>query len=273
MDYAQPAVLKKLARQVERVLIVDPNVNSARLLGDLMKDLGSRSVAVCATIPDALAVAKDSVPQIIFVEYAALNFDGLALVRTIRRSELRVRQVPVVVATAEATAQSIKASRDAGVHEFLRKPFTIKDLYRRVEAVTLKSRDWIEAVGYVGPDRRRFNSGDYSGTLKRENDQPPSSPQVRIGQALKIMKSAIEALESDPFQASRSLQAQASDLQVLAMEIQDFKLAQSAVALQQYLTLATKSGGLTRKTLELCTKSLLSYMDEQPKTDRAGAAA
>jgi CheY-like chemotaxis protein len=269
----QPAALKRLARQVERVLIVDPNVNSARLLGDIMKDLGSISVALCAAVPEALMLVKDNLPQIIFVEYAAMNFDGLALVRTIRRSELLSRQVPIVVTTAEATAQSIKASRDAGVHEFLRKPFTIKDLYRRVEAVTLKSRDWIEAVGYVGPDRRRFNSGDYSGKLRRENDQPSASPRARIGQALKIIKSAVEALESDPFQAARSLQAQASDLQVLGMEIQDFKLAQAAGALHQYLALAAKGGGLNRKTLDLCTKGLLSYLDEQPKVARSGTAA
>ena len=38
----------------------------------------------------------------------------------------------------------------------MRKPFTIGDLERRLEAVTLKPRDWVEAVQYVGPDRRRF---------------------------------------------------------------------------------------------------------------------
>src|SRR5215217_8938999 len=60
---------------------------------------------------------------------------------------------------------------DAGVHEFLRKPFTSGDLLKRVENVALKPRTWIEAVGYVGPDRRRFNSGEYSGPTKRKSDR------------------------------------------------------------------------------------------------------
>ena len=44
------------------------------------------------------------------------------------------------------------------------------DLFRRVENVTCKSRPWIEAVMYVGPDRRRFNSGEFAGAKKRRSD-------------------------------------------------------------------------------------------------------
>ena len=80
------------------------------------------------------------------------------------------------------------------MHEFLRKPFTIKDLLRRLEAVTLRQRDWVEAVGYVGPDRRRFNSGDYSGALKRRSDAQATPDSERMAQALKILRSAIAAV-------------------------------------------------------------------------------
>ena len=67
---------------------------------------------------------------------------------------------------------SIKGARDAGAHEFLRKPYTIKDLFKRVENVILKPRDWIEAQMYVGPDRRRFNSESYTGARKRKAETP-----------------------------------------------------------------------------------------------------
>nr|6SFT_A Chain A, Two-component receiver protein CleD [Caulobacter vibrioides NA1000] len=33
-----------------------------------------------------------------------------------------------------------------------------------------KPREWVEAVAYVGPDRRRFNSADYKGPRKRKAD-------------------------------------------------------------------------------------------------------
>jgi hypothetical protein len=52
---------------------------------------------------------------------------------------------------ARPPAGAILAARDAGVHEFLRKPYSMKDLVRRLEAVTLRDRDWVEGVGYIGP--------------------------------------------------------------------------------------------------------------------------
>ena len=44
------------------------------------------------------------------------------------------RQAPVITVTGAATAGAILAARDAGVHEFLRKPYSMKDLVRRLEA-------------------------------------------------------------------------------------------------------------------------------------------
>ena len=79
---------------------------------------------------------------------------------------------PVILYTADATVDTIKGARDAGAHEFLRKPYTIKDLFRRVENVVFKPRDWIEAQMYVGPDRRRFNSESYAGARKRQAEKP-----------------------------------------------------------------------------------------------------
>ncbi len=88
----------------------------------------------------------------------------------LRRSTLDCRQAPIIVLSAEATAAAIKAARDAGAHEFLCKPFTAGALFKRVENVILKPRPWIEAKMYVGPDRRRFNSGEFEGDKKRRAD-------------------------------------------------------------------------------------------------------
>jgi hypothetical protein len=83
--------------------------------------------------------------------------------------------------TAEATPSSIGGARNSGVHEFLRKPYTAGDLFRRVENVVLKPRDWIEAQMYVGPDRRRFNSEDYGGSKKRRADAAKAAEMAQAG--------------------------------------------------------------------------------------------
>ena len=170
MFNANAKALARLAPLVQRVLIVDPNMASARLLADLMKEMGTRQAFFAGNMARAIGMVGDTDPQIIFTEFAGADFDGLEFTRTVRRSNMLARRNPIVMITAEATAASIIGARNAGVHEYLRKPFTAGDLFRRVENVLIKPRDWIEAQMYVGPDRRRFNAGEFAGAKKRKAD-------------------------------------------------------------------------------------------------------
>jgi CheY-like chemotaxis protein len=168
---ANPKTLARLAPRLQRVLIVDPNAASARLLADLAKEMGAREIHFAPTQPRALALVRDLDPQMIFTEFSGPELDGVEFTRSVRRSSFAARKCPIIMVTAEATAASIIGARNAGVHEFLRKPYTAGDLFRRMENVITKPRDWIEAQMYVGPDRRRFNSGEFAGTRKRRADQ------------------------------------------------------------------------------------------------------
>src|SRR6202007_42283 len=142
----------------------------ARLLADLMRGAGAREALFEPDERRALDLAETTGPSIIFVERSGPRLDGESFTRRLRRSDFACRRAPVIMVTADATLNTIMGARDSGVHEFLRQPFTATDLIRRVELVISKPRDWIEAVQYVGPDRRRFNSGEYSGRRKRRSD-------------------------------------------------------------------------------------------------------
>ena len=259
MSNPDPRAQRLIASQLQRVLIVDPSAAGARLLADLLKQQGAKYVHVEATGKGALEACPAIQPQMIFTELSGARLDGLAFVRALRLSSFACRKAPVTVVTADATAATITASRDAGVHEFLRKPFTMKDLMRRVEAVTLKSRPWVEAVHYVGPDRRRFNSGDYQGMRKRQSDTSTPTYADRIGQALKILRSAIDAIETDPTQALRAMLVQAADLHTVATEMNDTLLAAAIATLQATLKEAAVSGKLSRAALEAGAASLWSF--------------
>lgn len=227
MFTADRRVIAKLEPTVRRVLIVDPNAHAAKLLIDLMKALGTRDAIAEADERRALAAALEFDPGLIFIESAGPRLDGESFARAIRRSGANCRRAPIIMVTAEATASSIKGARDAGVHEFLRKPFTAADLFKRVENVALKPRNWVEAVGYVGPDRRRFNSGEYAGLQKRRSDRPASATAARAAekdQAMRILKSALDQFDSDPMQAVRAIRQQAETLRALALQVGDMKL-------------------------------------------------
>jgi DNA-binding response OmpR family regulator len=259
----------KLARLLEpfleRILLVEPNQASARMLSELLKGAGARQIYVEPTGAHALNACKLLDPQVVFTEVGGPSHEGLDFVCRLRRGDLACRQAAVIVVTAEATASTIVAARNAGVHEFLRKPFTMRDLTRRLEAAVLHSRDWIEAVGYVGPDRRRFNSADYQGPRKRRSDQVPASPAGRLDQTLKITKSAIAALETDPAQALRSLQVQAAELKALAAALADAKLAAAAGKLQTALSRASAGqAGLSRPAIEAAAEDLWQFLRADP---------
>lgn len=170
MFSADARTIQRVAAQIQRVVVVDPTPGSAKMLGELMKEMGSREIRLFSHGERAMECLADYPAQLILTEFSGDDVDGLDLTQRLRRSTMPSRQAPVIMVTAEATAASIIGARNAGVHEFLRKPYTAGDLFRRVENVALKPRPWIEAVMYVGPDRRRFNSGEFAGSKKRRSD-------------------------------------------------------------------------------------------------------
>ena len=221
-----------------------------------MRGAGAREVLFESEERHALGLADTANPSIIFVERSGPKLDGETFTRRLRRSDFACRQAPVVMVTADATANTIKGARDAGVHEFLRKPFTSGDLVRRLEAVTLKPRDWIEAVQYVGPDRRRFNSAEYAGQRKRSSDRAQSPAEVRaqaLDRAVRILKSAIAQYDTDPVQARRALAQQAITLKQAAAQANTPDLAMAVTTLELALgqstpTRATLAGPVKRVT-------------------------
>ncbi|WP_374573415.1 two-component system response regulator [Phenylobacterium sp.] len=267
-------LIRKMAPQLQRVLIIDPQPAGARLLADLMRTLVRSQVWIAPSGRKALAMIHEVDAQIIFVELAGVDTDGVEFTRRLRRSDALCRQAPVVIMTAEATAQAIRAARDAGVSEFMRKPFTTKDLLRRLEAVTLHPRDWIEAVEYIGPDRRRFNSGDYKGPRKRKSDARQTPDAERISQALKILKSAAAAAASDPTQALRAMLAQAADLDRAARTVGDGNLANAVAVLQRYLNaVVDKTAPFTREEAERRVAPLLLFLPAETSAKAKTAAA
>ena len=268
MFAADARTLQKIEPVVRRVLVVDPNVATAKLLIDIMKGLGARDVVMEQDEKTALEVARDLEPGIVFTERSGPRLDGESFVRRLRRSNMACRRAPVIMVTSEATATTILGARDSGVHEFLRKPFTSGDLFKRVENVALKPRDWVEAVGYVGPDRRRFNSGEYAGPSKRGSDKPKSAAGAALAvkdQAMRILAAALNQFDTDPMQATRAIREQTGVLKALAMKVSDARLAVAAAGLDSALA----SGPATRVALAGPIQAVLSLHQIEPLA-RAG---
>jgi CheY-like chemotaxis protein len=261
-------IVHRLSPLLRRVMVVDPVEASAKATGELLFAVGRPDVWTAAGDAKALKLAAKVDPALIVCELDGEKTDGVAFARALRRSDLACRRAPVILVGRQAPAASVLGARDAGVDEFLPRPFTAKDLLRRLEAVLLQPRDWVEAMDYVGPDRRRFNSGDFTGAPKRREDLPGTPQGVRIAQALKILRAALSALETDPGQARRAMLAQAETLHGAAADLADSGMASASADLHRYLRDA--AAGLDRRETERWAGALLAYM---PRDGEGRAAA
>ena len=228
----------RLAANLQRALVVDPHPPAARAVAELLQELTGCQIWTARDEALALPLAGQITPHLILAARRP-QFDGAALIRTLRRSDAACRQAPAIVYGPDATAAALVASRDAGAHEFVRLPVTRSALGRHLESAVLRPREWVEGISYVGPDRRRFNCGDYDGALRRRIEHAATREEARIVQAIRIVRAALAAMESDPQQALRAMRAQAETLRAIAETRDEPALRTQAEALTRKLATAS----------------------------------
>ena len=251
-------IRQQIGALMQRVLIVAAQASTAKLLSDLLRSINPCQIWTATDPARALDVAKTVEPQLVFVEHDGA-FDGIGFTRALRRSYLAARKSVVILVSSQATAAAIIGARDAGAHEFLRRPYTTGDLIRRLEAVSRRSREWIEGVDYVGPDRRRFNSGNYAGPLRRRVDHATTPDEARILQSLRNLRAGLAALDRDPRQALRSMQAQVDQLACIARARSDLVFRTAVAALAESIT-RRDAASLDRREIERLAAPLLAFL-------------
>ncbi len=138
------------------VLIIDPQPNMAMLVATMLRGIGRWEVTEANDAKHALMDVSKRAFGIIIVDDGITSPDAVALFRQIRTNKNGHNQLtPIIMMAAAPDAPRIAAARDAGVTEFLRKPFAAAHLKSRLDSIAAQPRGFIEAEAYSGPDRRR----------------------------------------------------------------------------------------------------------------------
>jgi len=112
-------------------------------------------MAPTAAIQGESMVGKTGVDMIIS-DYVMPVVDGGMLLRWIRlAAKSPDRFMPFLMVSAAADKEVLFACRDAGVDEFMAKPFSAEALAKRMTAVIEHPRPYIYCPTYFGPERRR----------------------------------------------------------------------------------------------------------------------
>lgn len=120
------------------VLVVDDKADNIKVINSLLRemDLG-RNVYSAPNGKIALELAKKFLPDLILADWQMPEMNGLELLKSLKASP-STQDIPFIMITAvKIDPASMKASFDAGVHDYLRKPFDKLEFFARVGA-TLK---------------------------------------------------------------------------------------------------------------------------------------
>lgn len=141
------------------VLIVE-DINPLReLVMSILKTQGVGTVTFAANGRQGYDRFKREHPDVIITDWNMPEGGGLEMVKRIRTdTSSHDRTVPIILTTGFCSAQKITQARDNGVTEFLIKPFSAKEMSRRIHYAIRNPRDFVVADTYCGPDRRRMNA-------------------------------------------------------------------------------------------------------------------
>jgi two-component system chemotaxis response regulator CheY len=162
-----------------RVLLADRDVRTATLVNRILFSFGFRHIDMVTSGEEVLDVLRRRPYDLIITEYNMTPTDGIALVREIRnaRDDNRIRRdIPIIMLTAYAERDHVEAARDAGISEFIVKPFTAKTISNRIIQVIDNPRSFIDVPDYVGPCRRRRDGPPAGIEERRGRSSTPSLP-------------------------------------------------------------------------------------------------
>ena len=116
------------------ILVVDDYKSMTRIVRSLMEQLGFHNVDEALNGPDALALIQSKDYGLVLSDWNMQPMSGFELLKKVR-AEPRTKDLPFVMVTAEAKVDNVVAARQAGVNNYIIKPFTLAVLKQKLSTV------------------------------------------------------------------------------------------------------------------------------------------
>lgn len=154
-----------------RILVIEDNQPMLEICRTLLLTFGVGEVLTAKNGEEGFRIFCRENPDIVLADWMMEPTDGISMTRRIRNESVSPNQyVPIILMTGFSEKKRVVQARDAGVTEFLVKPFTARDLYKRISQIIERPRQFVRSGGFFGPDRRRKVDDAFNGPLKRNSD-------------------------------------------------------------------------------------------------------
>ena len=185
-----------------KALVVDSDQHAGELVANMLKGFGISADYVVKTAEEAKSVLESQKTiDMVICDSVLSDSLGTDFVRGLRQSGEQSRKfMPVIVLTGHTERNNVLAARDSGANNVIRKPVSPAALFDRLTWAVKNGRVFVEAQGYVGPDRRFRNLGPQNGEGLRSTDLPatvgeasePNLSQNEIDSFMKPTKISID---------------------------------------------------------------------------------
>jgi len=116
------------------ILVVDDFSTMRRIITNVLKQLGYENIVEAEDGTKALSILESQHVDFVITDWNMPQMSGLDLLKAIRASKDR-KSIPVLMVTAEAMQENIIAAAQAGVNNYIVKPFDAKTLADKINKI------------------------------------------------------------------------------------------------------------------------------------------
>jgi len=116
------------------ILIVDDYKTMLRIIENLLKQLGFKNVHQAIDGSSALKVLREQAIGLVISDWNMQPMTGLQLLKEVRADD-KLKTIPFVMITAESKTENVVAAKEAGVNNYIVKPFNAETLKQKLVSV------------------------------------------------------------------------------------------------------------------------------------------
>src|SRR5580765_5982619 len=117
-----------------RVVIVDDYTTMLRILRNLLRQLEINNVDEANAGDTAYHLMQNNPPDLGIADWNMVPVTGVDLLRRVR-ADAKLKHIPFIMVTAESKTENVVAAKEAGVTNYIVKPFNAATLKQKLTAV------------------------------------------------------------------------------------------------------------------------------------------
>jgi two-component system, chemotaxis family, chemotaxis protein CheY len=117
-----------------KILVVDDYATMRRIVRNLLTQIGFSDIEEAGDGVTALAKLRESKFGLVISDWNMEPMTGLQLLKEIR-ADNKLNSTPFIMVTAESKTENVVAAKEAGVNNYIVKPFNADTLKQKITAV------------------------------------------------------------------------------------------------------------------------------------------